>query len=394
MPERRRGNREGTIYPRKDGRWEAAAPQVGGKRKRFYGATRQEVARKLNHALHDQDRGLPLPDDRYTVGRWLTEWLQEARATVRPGTWRSYERLVRCHLEPELGKVRLMRLEPDHVQAMMGRKLAAGQSPANVAKMRVVLRRALTVAMYHGKVYRNVAAMTQPPKVKRFEPNPLTGEELARFLAVIEGDPLRAAYVVALTTGLRVGELLGLQWVDLDLDQARGYVRRQIQREKGRGLVLSEPKTSLSRRAVELRPAAVEALRLHRRTQAAARLRLGSAWVGSPLGDFVFTTALGTPLDPSNFTRRSYKRALSRARLADRRFHDLRVSFGSLMIEEGEDNLKVISELLGHSTITLTSNTYLRVRDVRRREAAARLDRLFQSATDDGSFDGNREAGS
>lgn len=394
MPERRRGNREGTIYPRKDGRWEAAVPQVAGKRKRFYGATRQEVAQKLNHALHDQARGLPLPDDRQTLGRWLTYWLEEAKATVRPGTWRSYERIVRCHLVPELGKVRLMRLEPEHVHAMMGRKLAAGQSAANVAKMRVVLRRALTVAMYHGKVYRNVAAMTQPPKVRRYDPNPLTGEDLGRFLAAIDGDPMEAAYVVELTTGLRVGELLGLQWQDLDLDRGRAYVRRQIQREKARGLVVSDPKTSLSRRVVELRPAAVDALRAHRRAQATARLQLGTGWVGSSLGEFVFTTALGTPVDPSNFTRRSFKPALRRAGLPDRRFHDLRVSFGSLLIEAGEDNLKVISELLGHSTITLTANTYLRVRDLRRTEAAARLDRLFEKTADDGNFDGNRDVGS
>lgn len=392
MPGRRlRGHREGSIYHRKDGRWCAEPPHVDGKRKFLYGKTRAEVARKLNRALEDIERGLPVPDDRLTVKGWLTHWLEDvARPGVRDSTYRSYKNLVYAHLIEELGRVKLVRLTPPDIERMMARRRAAGQTPANVAKMRTVLRRALTVAMQHGLIYRNVAALTSPPRVEKHEPRPLTIDEFKRFIAALDDDPLRSLYLVDVTTGLRLGELLGLDWSDVDLDEARLTVRQQVRRVPGQGIQVLRPKTSASRRSAELPQIAVAALREHRRRQVADRLQLGNAWIGSPLGDFVFTTPLGTPLDPSNISHR-YKKVLTRAGLADRRFHDLRVTFGSLLIDQGED-IKVVSELMGHASIALTSSTYVLVMDRRRKEAAARFDGLLSVAPADRSFDRNADA--
>lgn len=371
-----RAHGEGTVYKRKDRPgWVAELPQVRGKRKRIYARTRDEAARKLRRALADRDRGLADADDRIKVGDFLTRWLEEdARPSIRPATYRSYERLVRLHLVPELGKVRLARLRPDDVQAMMNRKLAAGQSPGNVAKMRVVLRRALHVAMRWELVNRNVAALTAPPKVERYQARPFTQAEVRAFLRATSEDSLAALYVLAVTTGLRRGELLGLRWQDVDLEAGTVHIRYQLQRVN-RELVLVQPKTGSSRRTAGLPEVAVAALRSHRAQQLQNRLLLGDTWRGSPLGDFVFTTDLGTPVDGDNLSKR-YRKALAAAGLEHRRFHELRVGFGTMLQAAGHD-LKTISDLMGHSSVKLTADTYVRVLDAQRRRAAADLDALL-----------------
>lgn len=143
-PKLRRGNREGTVYQRQDGRWEAALPEVGGKRKRFYGRTREEVARRLTAGLRDQQAGLPALDDRIRVGTFLERWLEDSvKPTVRPWTYRGYEVVVTNHLIPVIGKVRMSKLTPQDVQALMSRLSAEGLAPKSIRNIRTVLSAAL-----------------------------------------------------------------------------------------------------------------------------------------------------------------------------------------------------------------------------------------------------------
>jgi integrase len=377
----RRPNGQGSVYRRQDGRWVAQLPYPGARRRWLYARTKQEAYAKLARALREREQGVPIPDERLTVAEFLLRWVEEvARPSVRPGTYVSYERLVRVHLIPELGHFRLSHLAPAHVQAALNGRLASGQSPANVAHMRVVLRRALTVAERWGLVARNVAALTDPPKVPRFEARPLSPAEARTFLTSIEDDPLRAMWVLALLTGLRRGELLGLSWEDVNLEAAQLTVHRQLLRIRV-GLrrwrcVVAELKSASGRRQVALPSLAVEALRTHRQRQVEARLTAGPAWVGSPLGDLVFTTGIGTPLDPDRVTKLA-KQALTHAGFADRRLHDLRSTYGSLLNDQGVP-LKTVSALMGHATIKVTADTYIGVMDHAGRQAAAGLDRLLR----------------
>jgi len=363
---------QGTVYRRPDGRWCAIVSEGGGKRKYLYAATEREVRRKLNLRLRDQAGGLPPTDDRLTVAGFLTRWLEEVvKPSVRPLTYRSYERVCRVHLIRELGHLRLSKLAPADVQGLMARKLAEGLAPRHVAYIRVVLRVALGRAVKWGDLNRNVAALTDPPKTRRFEIAPLGADEARTFLAATATDRLHALYVLALTTGLREGELLGLTWADTDLQRRQARVRQQLQRVDGK-LALVEPKTSATRRMVMLTAMATEALTSHRERQLFERRAAGEGWTETGL---MFTSKLGTPLEPRNAVR-SFKAALRAAGLPNRRFHDLRHSCASLLLAEGVP-LKVVAEILGHASIRLTADTYSHVVPALQADAAGRLDALF-----------------
>lgn len=358
---RRRGANEGSIFERDDGRWCAVLNLgwEGGRRRRkyVYGATAAEVQEQLLKARTDHAAGLPVSTDRQTVEHFLRDWLENSvRPSVRVATYRSYEQTVRNHLILELGRLPLRKLGPQHVRAMLNRKLAAGLSARSVAYLRVVLRAALNQARKWNLVARNVAELVEPPKCERFRIEPLSPEQARALLEAAKGTRLEALYAVALACGLRMGEVLGLRWQDVDLEQDRVAVSQALQRQKGRGLVLTETKTDRSRRTIALPAPLVAALRAHRVHQLEERLAAGSRWQESGL---VFTSSVGTPIEPRNLFR-SFKAALNRAGLPDIRFHDLRHSAASLMLAQGVP-LRVVMEVLGHSSISLTANTYSHV---------------------------------
>jgi len=187
MP-KRRANHEGTIYKRQDGRWVSSVTLPGGKRKSFYGQTRQEVAQKLTAGLKARLDGMPLPSDQLKVGRYLHEWLQNAQPSIRPSTWRRYEQLLRLYAIPTLGTLSLTRLEPRHVQRLYADCLTQGLAPATVRQLHAVLRRALGQATKWGTVARNVVALVSPPRVKRHEIQPLSATQARTFLDAAQGD--------------------------------------------------------------------------------------------------------------------------------------------------------------------------------------------------------------
>lgn len=373
--QRKRGNQEGSIWQRKDGRWVAAFHDGAGRRVQRYGKTRAEVAAKLAEGLRTQAEGRVVPTEKQTVGQYLTEWLENsARRTVRPMTFESYSDIVRLHLIPELGTTPLAKLTPQQVQQLLNEKLDSGLSPRRVLYIRAVLRRALKEAHQWGLVTRNVATLVRPPKAERFEIRPLDPEQARRFLESVRGDRLEALYSVALALGLRAGEALGLRWEDVDLDEGLLHVRHALQRIDG-DWKLVEPKTSRSRRTVALPAVVAQRLREHRDRQERERFKAAQLWEDWGL---VFCSPLGRPLDNANVTHR-FQRQLAAIGLPKQRFHDLRHACASLLLAQGV-NPRVVMEVLGHSQITLTLDTYSHVMPSLQREAAARMDALLGPA--------------
>lgn len=374
----RRGNGEGTIVRRSDGRWAAAVSLPNGGRKWIYGRTRKDVADRMAAVLNEIQRGkLPAPET-MTVGDLLKQWLAEgAKASVRSSTYRSYSDIVTLHLEPELGRVRLTKLQPAHVERLLKRKLDSGLSARRVEYIRAVLRRALNRAVRWELVSRNVATLIDVPRVVRPEVQPFTPAEIKAFLQAVRGDRLEALYVLALGAGLRQGELLGLTWHDVDVNAFTVTVRRSLQRVNGR-FEFVEPKSTRSRRTVALPKSTVEALQQHLWRQGQERRAAGPKWEDH---DLVFASVLGRPLDGTNMTHR-FQKLLAKAGLPRRRFHDLRHSCATLLLAQGVP-ARVVMEILGHSQISVTMNTYSHVLPEVQRAAADQMDSILRELEQD-----------
>jgi integrase len=358
---------------RRDGRWAAAVSLGARRRKWFYGATREEVQRKLTAALHAINTGGLADAHGLTVSSFLKQWLQEVvRPSVRHWTYRGYEVHVRLHINPVLGSMPLERVEPRHVQSLLNRKLNEGMSPKSVRYIRGTLRTALNQAVRWGLIARNSASLVDGPRVPTYEIQPFTPDEARRFLAAAKGDRLEALYAVALTLGLRQGEALGLRWQDVDTELGYLRIAGQLQRFDGE-FHLVEPKTARSRRTIVMPPSIGKTLDMHRTKQASERASAGKDW--NKLG-LVFTRPDGHPLDGTVVTHQ-FHRFLDRAGLPQRRFHDLRHSCATLLLVQGVSP-RVVMEILGHSHIAMTMNTYTHVVPELRRDAAQRMEALLQ----------------
>jgi integrase len=344
-------------------------------RRKFVGKTRAEVVKRMDAALRAIGQGMPTPNERITVGDWLSDWLARLPGTVSAGTEDTYRRVVRLYLRPEVGAIKLARLTPGHVEDLLRGMRDRGLSAETQRMARAVLRRALRKAEQEGLIGRNVAAIAEGPKLHREQQRALSVEEARRLLAVAESDRLSAAIVVMLGLGLRRGETLGTTWDDLELEGERPtlLVRRQLQRLPGRALELTDLKTAKSKRDVPLPAFAVEALRAHRRGQAAERMRLGEAWADRD--GLVFTTPLGTPVDGRNFNRMLSKIATA-AGLGHWHPHELRHSAVSIMLAEGVA-LEVVSEIVGHSSIRVTKDVYGHLLAGAKATAASAMDRAL-----------------
>ncbi len=373
MKANRRGNHEGTIYQRADGRWMGMVSLPGGARKSFYGRTADEVRRRLVEALHTQQTGERSQPESMTVGAYLDMWLERiAKPRVRAQTFRGYEVNVRVHLKPALGKLPLDKLGPIHVQDLIDRKLKEGMAPKSVRYMHGILRNALNRAIRWNYIERNPAAHVDGPRTEQEEIQPFSRDEAHRFLRAIKGDRLEALYTVALTMGLRQGEALGLRWRDVDLQLGDIRINKQLQRVDHK-YELVEPKTTRSRRHLAVPPAILGSLRAHKERQERERSEAGRRWHET---DLVFCRPDGFPLSGSVVTHR-FQELLDQAGLPKRRFHDLRHSCATLLLAQGVSP-RVVMDVLGHSQISLTMNTYAHVLPELRRDAADRMSDLIQ----------------
>lgn len=367
----KRGAGEGTIYKHKRGKW-AASLQVGidenGNRRRrtVYGATRGAVQRKLDELKHRAAAGAWADPGNLRVGEYLSHWLRDSAAPrVRASSLAYYERVLRPVRE-QLGGVALRALSPMHVQALLRELEERGVSPRGRQMTYTVFRTAMRDSVRMRLLAANPLDAVSRPRAPRPEVRALNSEQTRALLDAASGDPLEALYALAVATGLRLGELVGLQWRDVELEAATLYVRRAaVEDRKGR-VAFAEPKTSRSRRQVDLPPFAVSALERH-------RARLGATPHPHRL---VFTTADGLPLRRANLHRRSFKPLLRRAGVPDVPFHALRHTAATLLLAAGV-NPKIVQERLGHSTVTLTLDTYSHAVPTLGRDAAARLDALL-----------------
>jgi len=358
--------------------WEARLPlhewRVGAdgrRRRRYFYAVRKRQAdarRALEEARRDRERGIRVADRPRTVGELLGRWLAH-RTDLRPRTRESYEGTVRLHLAPALGEVPLQRLEVAHVDRMIAALQEKGLSPTSVRYAVKVLRNALAEGERLGWVARNAARLARPPAPRVAEVRPFSGAEVQTLLSAVSGDRMGAYVVLVLSLGLRESEALGLRWEDVDLDRRVVAIRRQLAFRAG-GFELVEPKSWAGRRVLALPELAASALRGHRRLQMEERLRCGPGW-SNDLG-LVFTTATGRPLHRRNVLR-WFQGVLRGAGLPVRGIKELRHTAASLLHAQGLSSREIM-EVLGHSDVRITLNTYTHVFDENRRRAAERMD--------------------
>ena len=290
---------------------------------------------------------------------------------MRPKTYQSYAELVRLHLEPSLGRIRLSRLPPRDVRKLINSKLNAGLSPRRVQYIHAVLRKALSQAEKDGSVARNVSKLADAPKVEQAEISPFDPNEARLFVKAISGERLEALYLLAIAIGLRQAEILGLSWKDIDFDKSQCIVRKTLQRIDGEFRFV-EPKTTRSRRTLALPDIVITSLKEHKGRQVGEMLVAGDNWENS---DLVFTDLSGKPLADSVVRRRFY-RILEGAGLRRQRFHDLRHACASLMISQGVPSREVM-ETLGHSTIAMTLNRYAHIFQEAQKETADKMGKLL-----------------
>jgi integrase len=375
----RRGHGEGSIYQRSDGRWAAGISLEGGKRKTFYGKTRREVQEQLKTALHEQQKGLLATGPQQKVGQFLTHWLENVhKQSIRSRTYERYEEIVRLHLVPGIGHHQLQKLSPQHLQSFYAKKLEEGLSATTVISFHNVLHKALETAVRWNLISRNTCDLVSPPRRKHFEIQPLGIEQVQQLLAAARGHRLEALFILALASGLRRGELIGLKWQDINFPTGMLQVRRILTRVPsklpGKGYVEAEPKTDKGRRSILLPPFVIEALREHRVKQLESKLKAGSAWQDH---DYVFCTSIGTHLNPTRDVLDQLKALLQKAGLPDIRFHDLRHSAATMLLGMGV-HPKIVQEILGHNQISMTLDTYSHVLPTMQREAMSKMNDALQ----------------
>ena len=374
----RRGNHEGSIYRRaSDQRWVGQLllgyDGLGRPIRRFVTAkTRSEVAQKLKQLLRQFDDGLTVPDAGLKLEALFERWFEDVlRHQVAPSTFSNYRAVTVKHIVPALGKKKISALMVTDVDRLLSSKIDSGLSTSTVRRIRAVLSQCLDQGIRWGVVSRNVASHSRAPRETRKEGRTLSPEQAKQFLAYLKGHRNEALYAVMLSTGLRRGEALGLMWKDLDRDSGVLQIRRQLKREGGT-LVTADTKTSRSRRSVNLPPPMLKALLWHERRQETERTALGTSWIDT---GFIFTSAVGTPIDPRNFYR-EFTKICRDAGMGDWHPHELRHSAASLMLAQGV-KLQVVSQVLGHASIRMTADVYGHILDPDRQEAADAMGTLL-----------------
>ena len=375
MSKRIRG--EGSVSHRPDGRWQGQLCR-DGTRETVYGRTQQEAADKLMALRARKGAGLPRIDQRTTVRSFLLGWL-DRKPRLRPTTARRYRQIIEQQLVPGLGHLKLAKLSPADVANLLAKLQQDGLSPQSVGHVRAVLRAALADALRGQMVSRNVAgaALVEAPRVPDPDPVVLSVEQTDQVLDALSDPSLRRLALVAIRTGLRSGEELGMAWSDVDFSTRQIRVTHALQRMGG-AYSLVEPKSRSSRRVIELDDPTLDALQEERGAQAAAQLAAGRRWKQSVPG-LVWTTAHGEPRNATSLTH-AFQDALAAAGLPRLRWHDLRAAHAGLLLAAKVD-ISVVSKMLGHSSVALTSRHYAGVSEALKRQASDSLAALLSRSS-------------
>jgi integrase len=354
---KRRSQGEGSIYQRADGRYvaEITVRDASGKRRRVKRSarTKTQAREKLSELIQLQKQGVELTSGDAPVSKFLERWLEDSvKPSVRTKTFDNYESIIRVRINPRIGGVKMSKLTPAVLQQLYTDLTESGLSARSVHNTHRVLHKAFSQALRWGLIPRNPCEAVDPPRPKQTEMQTLTSAQVSVLLNGTASQRNHALYLLAVTSGLRLGELLGLRWSDIDFDGKRLFVRRSLQRTR-QGLEFVPPKTDKSRRTVMLTTSAITGLKEHRKRQNEQRLSLGPAWNDD---DLVFPNTIGEPSDPSAASTH-FQQVLKRIDLPKIRSHDLRHTAASLLLQAGT-HPKIVQEMLGHSTITLTMDTY------------------------------------
>lgn len=348
--------------------------EKGKKRYKWHGGfkTKKEAEAHLAKLIAEIEDGTYIEPSKDTVATYLNHWLNVKKDSLRHGTYRKYEWLIRCHIIPNIGQIELARLRPQHLETFYAR-LRGQLSKRSILHIHLLLHGAFERAVKQGIMPRNIADSVEAPRADVYRPTIWTPEEVTRFLA--ESRELEPSYwiafVLAIYTGMRQAEILGLKWSDIDWEKAYLRVERTLKYIRGEP-VFQEPKTERSRRSIALSTATLEALHWHREQQNKVRSTVGDAYEDQ---DMVLANTFGKPMSQDTLTS-VWRRLLRKIDVRRIRFHDLRHTHASLLLQQGV-HAKIVSERLGHSTITTTLDTYTHVVPVLQKEAAERLDDLF-----------------
>lgn len=362
-----------------------------GKPKRIpvYGKTQEECRQKVIETLSGIQNQTFVEPHKTTLEQWLDTWLTEyKKGNIRPTTYSSYEYIIRVHIKPKLGKALIKELKPEQVQKFYNERKASGLSARTVRYIHVVLHEALEQAMRNNLVVRNVSEATTLPKQEKKEMRVLSMEEQDKFLNVLNNDKSGIIFKLDLATGLRRGELLALRWKDIDLKEGSLRVNQALYRakvnfdkdskEKKTEIIFQKPKTKKGERSIPLFDSIITDLKAHKAAETAKmkNLEWDELKVKQHFKDgLVFTNELGSFIEPRNLTRKFYK-LVKFAGIPHANFHSLRHSYATRLLEMGVSP-KVVQEIMGHSSITLTLDTYSHVMPELKRDAADKLSSLF-----------------
>lgn len=400
----RRSDGEGSVYPEGDG-WRSSLV-VGWnddgtpKRKTFRGRTRKQVVAKLQAAQVSLEQGFVVTGAVPTVAEWMEHWLDAIAVNrIRESTRAGYASKIKLYIVPMLGRHRLDRLTPEHIETAWARMADRGLKPRTIRQTHRILSRALTVAVRRRRLAQNPVTLVDGPSVTAGEVKAFTEDQARAVIDAAAADRLESRWTVAMAMGLRQGEALGLDWSAVDLDAGQLRVRQAQQRHTwrhgcdpacgrkrgadcpqrhGGGLHLVDPKSKKSRRTIPIPDELVDQLRAHRIRQLEERLAAGAGWRGGELGDLVWTQPDGRLIDPRQDWQ-AWKDLCAAAGVPALRLHDARHTAATMLLVQGV-HPRVVMEVLGHSSIQLTLDTYSHVTPQLTEQARAAMGALWRDA--------------
>jgi integrase len=364
---RRRGNNQGTIRKRGDGRWEGRVTLPNGQSKSFYGKRQQEVSQKITQAIRDLEAGNLLTDEKQTVGQFLQFWIETHAMSVSGSSMRPYDLYIRDYLIPRFGVIPLVKLTPQKVQMGLAEMLADGISAYSVRYSHRVLKQALNTAIDLGMISRNPALKMQLPRVVKRKYVTWSENQVRAFLSQVEGHRYEMAFWLMVSTAMRVGEVAALRWEDVDWESSVIHVRSSLTVTRHHERILGGTKTTSSQRDIILVPQVAEKLfqYYHQKQEASEFLP----------SDLMFLNMKGGIVSTQSIWQ-AFTRASRKAGLPQIRPHDVRHTTATLLIKR-KVNIKVVSQMLGHANTAITMNIYAHVLDEMEREASDMMGKIL-----------------
>lgn len=378
----KKANGSGTIRKRADGRWEGKYtlgydPKTGKLiRKSVYGKTQKEVRLALSKIVSEMDSGTYAEPSKMKVSQWLDEWLASYTMNIKPATRSAYEEHIRVHIKPSLGDIPLKQLSTRDIQQLYTNLLKERElSPKTVRNIHGVLHRTLEQAKLLGYIRVNPADAAVTPRVEKKQVETLDAEDIGKFLAAIRGTKYEYPLFVAVFTGLRQGELLGLTWDCVDFEHGMLLINKQHNRVKGDTEFRFASLKNDKARVLTVADEVIDVLKLQKQRQESWAAALGNGWENPD--NLVFTTEFGRYIN-NKILYQNFKRIAKKLGKPDLRFHDLRHTYAVNSLRAGDD-IKTVQENLGHATASFTLSTYAHATPGMKRESAKRMTAFIRS---------------